>query len=169
MRARHRKVRKFEHDEEDAGRNGELGVKLLRGGCRVTEGLPLTGWCMAVNCRLVVKVAMKAREMKLQTELRAGCASTPATSTGRRQQELLAALREVFAAAPLFTPRMPKSGRPFTVRMSNCGPLGWISDECGYRYQPTHPETGRPWPPIPDTLVALWNDLARYPCPPRRV
>jgi alkylated DNA repair dioxygenase AlkB len=30
---------------------------------------------------------------------------------------------------------MPKSGRPFTVRMSNCGPLGWVSDENGYRYQ----------------------------------
>jgi alkylated DNA repair protein (DNA oxidative demethylase) len=30
--------------------------------------------------------------------------------------------------------------------MSNCGPLGWVSDRGGYRYQPTHPETGRPWP-----------------------
>jgi alkylated DNA repair protein (DNA oxidative demethylase) len=61
---------------------------------------------------------------------------------------------------------MPKSGRPFTVRMSNCGPLGWVSDQSGYRYQPTHPETGRPWPPIPATLLALWDELARYPDPP---
>ena len=51
-----------------------------------------------------------------------------------QQQALLAALRRIFAAAPLFTPRMPRSGRPFTVRMSNCGPLGWVSDEAGYRY-----------------------------------
>ncbi|MGP7970134.1 MAG: alpha-ketoglutarate-dependent dioxygenase AlkB, partial [Desulfobaccales bacterium] len=65
--------------------------------------------------------------------------------------DLLAASRAISAAAPPFTPRMPKSGRPFTVRMSNCGPLGWVSDERGYRYQPTHPETGRPWPPIPAT------------------
>ena len=37
---------------------------------------------------------------------------------------------------------MPRTGRPFSVRMSNCGELGWISDEKGYRRQPTHPETG---------------------------
>ena len=59
------------------------------------------------------------------------------------QVELLAAVRAVLQAAPLFTPRMPKSGRPFSVRMSNCGPLGWVSDERGYRYQASHPETGR--------------------------
>jgi DNA oxidative demethylase len=62
---------------------------------------------------------------------------------------------------------MPKSGRPFTVRMSNCGPLGWVSDERGYRYEPKHPQTGRPWPAIPDALIAMWNDVARYPHPPQ--
>jgi DNA oxidative demethylase len=82
------------------------------------------------------------------------------------QTALLAALDEVFAAAPLFTPRMPKSGRPFTVRMSNCGPLGWISDESGYRYEQTHPVTGSPWPPMPDVLITIWNDLAVYPHAP---
>lgn len=90
----------------------------------------------------------------------------PAYLDRQRQDALLAAVREVFAAAPLFTPRMPKSGRPFTVRMSNCGPLGWLSDAGGYRYEPTHPETGRPWPPIPDLLVATWNDVGRYAYPP---
>jgi alkylated DNA repair protein (DNA oxidative demethylase) len=79
---------------------------------------------------------------------------------------MLAALDKVFAAAPLFTPRMPKSGRPFTVRMSNCGELGWISDEAGYRYTREHPQTGTPWPPLPDALSALWNDVADYPHPP---
>ena len=82
------------------------------------------------------------------------------------QADLLAAVRAISAAALPFTPRMPKSGRPFTVRMSNCGPLGWVSDQSGYRYQPTHPETGRPWPPIPATLLALWDALARHPDPP---
>jgi alkylated DNA repair protein (DNA oxidative demethylase) len=84
-----------------------------------------------------------------------------------RQSELLAALREVLAAAPLFTPRMPLSGRPFTVRMSNCGPLGWISDIGGYRYAPTHPETGRPWPPMPAILITAWQELGRYAHPPQ--
>jgi len=84
-----------------------------------------------------------------------------------QQHEMLAALRRILEAAPLFTPRMPRSGRPFSVRMSNCGPLGWVSDERGYRYQPTHPVTGRPWPPLPDGLIAIWNDLAGYPAPPQ--
>lgn len=82
------------------------------------------------------------------------------------QTALVSALREIFAAAPLFTPRMPKSGRPFTVRMSNCGPLGWVSDEKGYRYEPNHPVTGRPWPPMPNALLTMWDKLARYPSPP---
>jgi len=78
-----------------------------------------------------------------------------------RQAALLAAVRGVLANAPLFIPRMPKSGRLFTVRMSNCGPLGWVSDEGGYRYQPEHPETGKPWPPMPAMLLAVWDELAR--------
>ncbi|HEX4411792.1 MAG TPA: alpha-ketoglutarate-dependent dioxygenase AlkB [Xanthobacteraceae bacterium] len=83
-----------------------------------------------------------------------------------QQADLVAALDDIFTAAPLFTPRMPKSGRPFSVRMSNCGPLGWLSDEGGYRYATSHPETGKPWPPLPDTLLALWNDVGGYSHPP---
>ncbi|HEV3372164.1 MAG TPA: alpha-ketoglutarate-dependent dioxygenase AlkB [Xanthobacteraceae bacterium] len=82
------------------------------------------------------------------------------------QEELLAALREVMRAAPLYTPTMPKSGRPLSVRMTNCGPLGWITDAGGYRYQGHHPETGAPWPPIPDILLAAWRDLSGYAFPP---
>lgn len=84
-----------------------------------------------------------------------------------RQIELLAALRDVLAAAPLFTPRMPTSGRPFTVRMSNCGMLGWVSDTSGYRYAATHPETGQPWPPIPALLLEAWTELGGYAHPPQ--
>lgn len=84
----------------------------------------------------------------------------------RSQMELLATLRGILRAAPLYVPRMPKSGRPMSVRMSNCGPLGWITDETGYHYEPTHPLTGRPWPPIPAALLALWNEVGEYPHPP---
>jgi alkylated DNA repair protein (DNA oxidative demethylase) len=84
----------------------------------------------------------------------------------RRQEELLAALREVMARAPVYTPRMPKSGRPLSVRMTNCGPLGWMTDAGGYRYQRHHPETGEPWPPIPEILLAAWRDLSGYPHAP---
>jgi len=83
------------------------------------------------------------------------------------QVRLLGALRAVMAGAPLFTPTMPRSGRPMSVRMTNCGPLGWVTDkERGYRYQPTHPVTGRPWPAMPQALLDLWADVARYPAPP---
>jgi DNA oxidative demethylase len=84
----------------------------------------------------------------------------------RAQGVVLAGLRRVLAAAPFFTPRIPKSGRPMSVGMSNCGPLGWISDERGYRYEPAHPQTGQPWPKIPDILVELWSDVAQYRHPP---
>ncbi|CAN5118690.1 alpha-ketoglutarate-dependent dioxygenase AlkB [soil metagenome] len=83
--------------------------------------------------------------------------------------EIQAALvTEVMAAleiAPLYRPLTP-SGRPFSVRMSNLGPLGWVSDRAGYRYQPTHPETGEPWPPIPSVLLGLCTDLTGWPEPP---
>jgi alkylated DNA repair protein (DNA oxidative demethylase) len=76
------------------------------------------------------------------------------------QAALLDELREVLRTAPLFTPRMPRTGKPFSVRMTNCGPLGWVSDVNGYRYQANHPETGRPWPPLPAALLAAWAELA---------
>lgn len=83
------------------------------------------------------------------------------------QDSLLAAVRSVVEAAPLFTPVMPKTGKPFSVSMSNCGPLGWVSDRDGYRYQPNHPVTGAPWPPIPDLLLRAWSELSGYPHPPQ--
>jgi DNA oxidative demethylase len=78
------------------------------------------------------------------------------------QEALLAAIRSAIRDAPLFTPLMPRSGKPFSVRMTNCGPLGWVSDVRGYRYQPVHPDTGRPWPPMPDLALRAWRDLAGY-------
>jgi alkylated DNA repair protein (DNA oxidative demethylase) len=82
------------------------------------------------------------------------------------QDALLLALRDVVRRAPVYTPRMPKTGKPMSVRMTNCGPLGWVTDERGYRYQPTHPETGETWPPIPDILLKAWAELGGYAHPP---
>ena len=61
---------------------------------------------------------------------------------------------------------MPKSGQPFSVRMTNCGPLGWVSDQAGYRYQPHHPVTGTLWPPMPAIVREAWDALGGYPHPP---
>jgi DNA oxidative demethylase len=100
------------------------------------------------------------------TTIVSGVRLTPAYLDRTAQIALLDAVRAVVAAAPLYTPRMPRSGQPMSVRMTNCGTLGWVTDERGYRYQPTHPETGAPWPPIPDVILKAWRELADYPVPP---
>jgi DNA oxidative demethylase len=83
------------------------------------------------------------------------------------QRALVDDIRAVVAAAPMFTPAMPKTGKEMSVRMTNCGPLGWVTDKThGYRYQPTHPVTGTPWPPIPQSLIDLWRAYAAYPHAP---
>lgn len=100
-------------------------------------------------------------------ELAPGLIFRPAHFSRAEQEALVATIREVVRAAPFFTPRMPRTGKEFSVRMTNCGSLGWVSDrDGGYRYQSTHPDTGAPWPPIPDTLLALWRDVAGFEAPP---
>lgn len=84
-----------------------------------------------------------------------------AAAQGALLAEVLAAVEQ----SPFYRPVTP-GGRPFSVRMTNLGPLGWVSDRDGYRYQPTHPETGAPWPSIPATLLTLWRDLTGWPEPP---
>jgi alkylated DNA repair protein (DNA oxidative demethylase) len=78
------------------------------------------------------------------------------------QTALLAELRAAVTEAPLFTPVMPRTGKPFTVRMTNLGSLGWVSDRAGYRYQPAHPGTGNPWPPIPEIVLDIWRRVSGY-------
>jgi DNA oxidative demethylase len=82
------------------------------------------------------------------------------------QAAVLAEVLAAVEAAGWFQPTMPRSGRPLSVAMCNLGPLGWVADRGGYRYQPQHPDTGRPWPPIPQFLLDLWSDVAGYPHPP---
>jgi len=85
----------------------------------------------------------------------------------RSQAELLREVEEITRRAPFYTPTMPKSGKPLSVKMTNAGSLGWVTDkEGGYRYQPVHPVTGQPWPAIPDLLLRLWEDVAHYPALP---
>ncbi|MFN0193484.1 MAG: alpha-ketoglutarate-dependent dioxygenase AlkB family protein [Aestuariivirga sp.] len=79
------------------------------------------------------------------------------------QKALADTLRQAVVQAPLFTPIMPKTGRPFSVRMTNLGALGWVSDRAGYRYQATHPETGQPWPAIPEMVLDVWREVSGYP------
>ena len=83
------------------------------------------------------------------------------------QEALVEDIRGVVQAAPLYVPAMPKTGKPMSVRMTNCGVLGWVTDrERGYRYQATHPATGSPWPPIPERLLRLWDAVSGWRDPP---
>ncbi|CAH1652237.1 Alpha-ketoglutarate-dependent dioxygenase AlkB homolog [Hyphomicrobiales bacterium] len=92
--------------------------------------------------------------------IRDGVTYHPGYLSAQEQDDLVVALRAILREAPFFTPRMPRTGKPFSVRMSNCGALGWVSDERGYRYQPAHPETGQPWPAMPERLLQAWRELA---------
>lgn len=73
------------------------------------------------------------------------------------QTGLLADLREIVTAAPLFSPQTPY-GKPMTVQMTSAGKYGWYSDRSGYRYAPRHP-SGAEWPPIPDSVLDIWQAL----------
>jgi alkylated DNA repair protein (DNA oxidative demethylase) len=78
-----------------------------------------------------------------------------------KQEALVESIRAVVADAPLFVPAMPRTGKPMSVRMTNCGPLGWVTDkERGYRYQPQHPVTGKQWPVMPDALLEIWRTVS---------
>ena len=98
--------------------------------------------------------------------IRPGLRHLPDFINREAQEGLVEALRAAVVEAPLFSPVMPRTGRPFTVRMTNLGSLGWVSDRAGYRYQATHPDTGRTWPPIPAAILAVWEAVAAYPHPP---
>jgi alkylated DNA repair protein (DNA oxidative demethylase) len=83
------------------------------------------------------------------------------------QAALLGDVARIIADAPLYVPAMPRSGKPLSVRMTNCGFLGWVTDkDGGYRYQAAHPVTGLAWPAIPDRLLALWAHVADCPVSP---
>lgn len=86
----------------------------------------------------------------------------PAAFDAAGQAALVADVFARLRDAPPYRPITP-GGRPFSVEMSNFGPLGWVSDRAGYRYQATHPETGRAWPAIPDVLLDLWRDTVNWP------
>ncbi|MGB7206886.1 MAG: alpha-ketoglutarate-dependent dioxygenase AlkB [Anderseniella sp.] len=82
------------------------------------------------------------------------------------QHHLVEVLRKHITDNPLYTPVMPRTGKPMSVRMTNVGLLGWVADRQGYRYQPFHPVTGKPWSQIPAILEELWQKVSCYQYPP---
>lgn len=100
-------------------------------------------------------------------EVAPGAFHFPGYLDAAAQARLAQDIAAVIAQAPLYVSTMPKTGAPMSVRMTNCGALGWMSDkDKGYRYEPLHPVTGAPWPPIPRMLRDAWDALTGYAKPP---
>jgi alkylated DNA repair protein (DNA oxidative demethylase) len=76
-----------------------------------------------------------------------------------RQAEIFAALREITAEAP-FRHMVTPGGFRMSVALTNCGSLGWVSDRRGYRYDGTDPESGKPWPRMPELFLGLAREAA---------
>jgi DNA oxidative demethylase len=75
------------------------------------------------------------------------------------EKELLAALHDVTAISP-FRHMVTPGGHTMSVAMTNCGTAGWVTNQTGYRYDRIDPETGRAWPPMPGSLLALAGTAA---------
>jgi alkylated DNA repair protein (DNA oxidative demethylase) len=89
----------------------------------------------------------------------------PARLDAGAQAELTAFVFAAARAAPFYRPVTP-GGQAMSVEMINLGPLGWVTDARGYRYESRHPMTGAPWPPIPPRLLELWAEVAGLAPPP---
>lgn len=74
-------------------------------------------------------------------------------------EQLVAEVGKIAASAP-FRHMLTPGGQRMSAAMTNCGPLGWVSDRRGYRYEATDPDNGEPWPPMPDTFLRLAADAA---------
>jgi alkylated DNA repair protein (DNA oxidative demethylase) len=75
------------------------------------------------------------------------------------EKALVADLAEVTRTAP-FRHMVTPGGFRMSVAMTNCGALGWVSDPSGYRYDEFDPESGLPWPGIPDSFMRLAREAA---------
>lgn len=67
---------------------------------------------------------------------------------------LIRAVDDIARAAP-FRHLVTPGGFRMSVAMTNCGPLGWVSDRRGYRYDRLDPQSGQPWPDMPGVFATL--------------
>lgn len=75
------------------------------------------------------------------------------------ERRLLADLERVTTEAP-FRHMITPGGFRMSVAMTNCGALGWLTDRTGYRYGALDPESGRPWPALPESFRGLARTAA---------
>jgi len=75
-------------------------------------------------------------------------------------ERLLPALAEVLVQAP-FRQMVTPGGFTMSASLSSCGELGWTTDRDGYRYTRVDPQSGRPWPEMPEVFHQLAVEAAR--------
>jgi alkylated DNA repair protein (DNA oxidative demethylase) len=101
--------------------------------------------------------------LSVSGDLFAHCGAERAAQLGLRylpgfalplERELLAEVARIVAVAP-FRNMLTPGGQRMSVAMTNCGAVGWVTDRKGYRYDRLDPETGRPWPPLPQSMAQL--------------
>ena len=63
---------------------------------------------------------------------------------------------KIIEKSPLFTPKIPRWGKPFRTKITNAGDWGWKSDKGGYGYVKKNPENGKKWPEIPEIFIKIW-------------
>jgi DNA oxidative demethylase len=76
------------------------------------------------------------------------------------ETEILAALQAITVVSP-FRHMTTRGGFVMSVAMTNCGAAGWVTDRTGYRYDRIDPQTGQPWPALPDCFRDLATTSAR--------
>jgi alkylated DNA repair protein (DNA oxidative demethylase) len=74
-------------------------------------------------------------------------------------RELIPAIAGIEAASP-FRHMVTPGGLTMSAALTNCGALGWFSDRRGYRYTAIDPETGAPWPAMPEVFTRLAHEAA---------
>lgn len=72
---------------------------------------------------------------------------------------LLGDIDRIEAVAP-FRHLLTRRGHTMQVAMTNSGRFGWCSDRRGYRYDTQDPESGQPWPALPETMLRLATTAA---------
>lgn len=75
-------------------------------------------------------------------------------------ERLLPALEAVLAAAP-FRQMVTPGGFTMSVALSSCGTFGWTTDRSGYRYTRHDPQTGQPWPKMPEVFLQMAQAAAQ--------
>jgi alkylated DNA repair protein (DNA oxidative demethylase) len=85
----------------------------------------------------------------------------PGALSRAEQESLARQVMDLAGPEAPFVHQVTPFGKPMSVAMTGFGPLSWVTDSKGYRYEPLHPATAQPWPAMPPMLLDLWR---RY-CP----